>query len=396
MSLWTWLRARFRARQPTVSGIRLIEERGQGFYAYNGKLYQSDIVRGAMRPKVQAIGKLAARHIRETLDAEGHRTLVISPEPYLRFLLEEPNPIMTGQMLQERLAAQLILNSNAFAWIRRGPDGLPAEIWPLAPVMVEPLTDGAELRLRFTLANLKELTVPYRDVIHLRRDYNDDDLFGTPIAPALIPLMEIVSTTDQGIVKAIKSSAVIRWLLKFSNSLRPEDQAEQARIFNEQYLSPENETGVVVTDSKAEATPITQSSYVPNAGQMDRTKERIYQLLNTNARIVDSSRSEDEWNAYFDAEIEPVLIQLGQEYTRKIFSRMQRSFGNRIVFEASSWDSASIGTKLNLLQMVDRGALTPNEWRATFNLAPLPGGDTPVRRLDTAPTSNVLPEGGES
>lgn len=37
--------------------------------------------------------------------------------------------------------------------------------------------------------------------------------------------------------------------------------------------------------------------------------------------------------------------------------------------------------------MVDRGALTPNEWRKIFNLAPVEGGDEPIRRLDTRPTS---------
>ena len=72
------------------------------------------------------------------------------------------------------------------------------------------------------------------------------------------------------------------------------------------------------------------------------------------------------------------------EYTRKLFSRRERAFGNRIVFEANSWDSASMSTKLALQAMVDRGAMTPNEWRETFNLAPLPGGDVAVRRLDTA------------
>jgi len=41
-------------------------------------------------------------------------------------------------------------------------------------------------------------------------------------------------------------------------------------------------------------------------------------------------------------------------------------------------------TKLNLAQMVDRGALTPNEWREVFNLVPVSGGDVPIRRLDTA------------
>ena len=36
-----------------------------------------------------------------------------------------------------------------------------------------------------------------------------------------------------------------------------------------------------------------------------------------------------------------------------------------------------------MVALVDRGALTPNEWRVMFNLAPVPGGDLPLRRLDT-------------
>ena len=39
---------------------------------------------------------------------------------------------------------------------------------------------------------------------------------------------------------------------------------------------------------------------------------------------------------------------------------------------------------MNLVQMVDRGALTPNEWREALNLHPIEGGDEPIRRLDTA------------
>ncbi|MPN60590.1 hypothetical protein SDC9_208319 [bioreactor metagenome] len=44
-------------------------------------------------------------------------------------------------------------------------------------------------------------------------------------------------------------------------------------------------------------------------------------------------------------------------------------------------------TKLALQAMVDRGAMTPNEWRSVLNLAPIDGGDNPVRRLDTAPVT---------
>ncbi len=83
-------------------------------------------------------------------------------------------------------------------------------------------------------------------------------------------------------------------------------------------------------------------------------------------------------------------MQMSGEYTRKLFTRRERGFGNRIIFEASSLQYASMQTKLNLLQMVDRGSMTPNEWREVLNLGPIEGGDKPIRRLDTA-----LVKGGE-
>ena len=222
-------------------------------------------------------------------------------------------------------------------------------------------------------------------MIHLRGDFYENDIFGDPIAPAIVPLMEIVTTTDQGIVKAIRNSAVVRWLLMFASSMRSEDIKQRAQDFADSFLNVSNGTGVAAVDAKAEAKQIDPKDYVPNAQQMDKTTQRIYALFNTNQQIVTSIANENEQNAYFDAEIEPVLKQLSGEYTRKLFSRRERGCGNRIVFEASAWDFASTTTKLNLLQMVDRGALTPNEWRRAFNLAPVDGGDKPIRRLDTQP-----------
>ena len=122
---------------------------------------------------------------------------------------------------------------------------------------------------------------------------------------------------------------------------------------------------------------------MPNAAQTDRTIERVYSFFNTNKKIVQSDYSENEWNAYYESEIEPVVIQMHQTYTVGLFTRKERGFGNRIVFEANNLQCASLTTKLAFQAMVDRGAMTPNEWRATMNMAPIPGGDEPIRRLDT-------------
>lgn len=387
MGLISRIRSAFSNRR--VAGVELMQQVGNNYISWNGTIYDSDIVRSCIRPKVKATGKLVAKHLRDVVDAEGHHELKVNPSNAIRFILDEPNPLMTGQMLQEKLATQLCLNSNAFALIIRDDYGSPMEIYPVIARTVDAVYDSAgKLRLKFTLNNNKVYEFPYEDIIHLRQDFNENDIFGTPIAPVLVPLLDVVTTTDQGVINAIKNSSIIRWLLKFTNSMRKEDLKSQAKDFADNFLATSEGMGVAAVDAKADAQQINPTDYVPNAAQMDRTTKRIFDLFNTNDAIVSSKYTEEQYNSYFDAEVEPVLIQLGGEYTRKLFTRRERVFGNKIVFEASAWDSASISTKLNLQAMVDRGALTPNEWRATLNLAPVPGGDDPIRRLDTAAVDN--------
>ena len=379
------------ADAPSKTVLKMITDTGNGFYAFNGRIYQSDIVRAALRPKAKAIGKLCAKHIRETVLPDGTNDIKVNPEPYIKFLLSEPNPYMTGQMLQEKLANQVMLNGNAFALVIYDDNGLPREIYPIPAAMAEAIYDDmGRLYLKFTYRNGKTSSFPYSQIIHIRECYADNDIFGESPAKALAPLMEVVSTADQGIVKAIKNSAVVQWLLKYTNSMRPEDLKANAKAFADNYLALDSDTvGVAAVDAKADIQRIEPKDYVPNAAQSDRVVQRIYSLLGTNSKIVQALYTEDEWNSYYETEIEPYAIQMSDQWSLRLFTRRARAFGNKIYFEAANLACASISTKLNLMQMVDRGALTPNEWRAVFNMAPVEGGDKPIRRLDTRTTEET-------
>lgn len=363
---------------------RMITDKGYGFYAWNGKLYQSDIVRSAIRPKSRAIGKAVAKHIRKSADGTK-----VNPDVYMRFLLEEPNIYMSGQQLQEKIATQLELNNNAFAFINRDENGIPTEIFPITCTGVQAITDEKNrLYLRFTLTNGQMVTFKYADIIHLRKDFNEDDLFGTSPGDALSNLMEVVNTTDQGIVKAIKNSGVIKWLLKFTQTLRPEDQKREVKRFIDDYLNTESDTlGVAATDAKADAIQVEPKDYVPNEKQMDKTVQRIYSFFNTNDNIIQSKYSEDEWISYYENAIEPDIIQMSNEFSRKLFTRRERGFGNKILFESSNLSFASMETKLRLVDYVDRGIMSPNEVREVLGREPVEGGDEMIRRLDTRPTT---------
>ena len=374
-----------RNRTVTVSNYKMITDESGGYYSWNGNTYQSDIERAAIRPKARAMGKAIAKHIRN--DKNG---IQVNPEVYMKFLLEEPNPYMTGQMLQEKLAIQLELNNNAFAYIERDDNGYPIAIYPVIATNTKAIQDNqGRLYIEFTLHRSgKVITLKYTDIIHLRKDYNTDDIFGESPAKALLSLMEIVNTTDQGLVKAIRNSNIIKWLLKFNSSIRPEDLKKNAKQFVNDYMSIESESiGVAATDAKADAIQVQPNDYVPNALQMDKTTQRILSFFNTNEKIVQARYTEDEWISYYETSIEPDIIQLSGEYTRKLFSRRERGFGNKIIFESSSLTFASMSTKLGLAKFVELGIFNPNEVRGIMNYSPRPGGDEYVRRLDTRPTT---------
>lgn len=376
-----WQKFRGRVSDDGPLSIKLVSDRGDSWYqGWSGSLYRSDVVRSAIRPKVKAVGKLVALHLREGPDG-----IKVNPDAYLRFLLEEPNPYSSGQMLQEKLATQLQLNNNAFALIYRDENGYPVQLYPISATRVEAIRkDTGSLSLKFWLPRGQLMTVPYEDVIHLRDDYNDNDIFGSPKADALESLLEIMNAADKSIVNAVKTSATIRWIMKFKQSLKKSDRELQISEFAESYLTLDNEDGVAYSDPRYDLEQVKPNAYVPPTPLQKETVNRIYSFFGVNENIVQAKYDEDDWTAWYEAEVEPLAIQIAGEMTRKFFTRRERGFGNRITLDSGDLSFASMNTKLQLMQMVDRGAMTPNEWRRVMNLPPIEGGDKAIRRLDTA------------
>ena len=377
-------------RNPTETIVKLVRESGNGVYTWNGELLDYADIRAMVRPFTQAAGKFDAKHIRETVDKNGQKDIKVNPEPYIRILLAEPNPMMTGAAFRQRMAWQYMLKNNAFAYIVRDANGFAIGIYLLEWTSVEALLDDQRrLYLRFNLKTGKQAVISYEDVIHIARDVGDNELFGSPNQKALETLMEVAGASDRSIIQAVKNGGAIKWLLKYTRGMRPEELKTRAKEFAKSFLDTENSEdgsiGVAATGADAEAKQVEPHDYVPNAMIMGNINKRLMAYFGTNEKIINSSYTEDEWNAYFENVIEPFAQAMAEEFTRKIFSRQERARGNRIAMDSTSLQYASMSSKLNLVQMVDRGALTPNEWRQILNLPPIEGGEKPIRRLDTQP-----------
>ena len=375
----------FNRKSETVTRYQIVTDKGNGTFIYSGKIYQSDIVTACIAPYKKAVGKLSPLHVRKSKD-----NTEIFPEPYMRFLLEEPNTLLTMQKTLEKIVSPLLLSGNAFILIVRDINGYPLELFPIPAVSVEAVYMNGELYLKFIYQNGKTYTHKYDDIIHLRMNMTENDLFGEPIMPSLSKLVNLVETIDKGMEKAIKNSNVIKWLIRFNSSMRPDDMEKQIKLFDDTYMDIDKGHSAVAHDIKSDVQQVNFQNYVPNFPITESIRQRIYSLLGVNEKIVQGTFNEDEWNSFYENSIEPIALDLQSEFTRKLFTRKERAFGNKIIFAANTLSCASLSTKLQFVSMVDRGAMVPNEWRDLFNYAPIENGDKPIRRLDTA-----LVEGGD-
>ena len=50
-------------KKESSGNFEMISMRTGSFFSYEGRLYESDIIRAAIRPKARAIGKAVAKHI---------------------------------------------------------------------------------------------------------------------------------------------------------------------------------------------------------------------------------------------------------------------------------------------------------------------------------------------
>ncbi len=380
---------RIAEKPKTVTSFKMIDEPSSGFVGFGQNVYEADIVRSAVRPLATAIGKTIPKH------RFGDK---INPTLPVSMVLNEPNAIMSMQMLLEKTIWQYRVNGNAFIYVEKGDDGKPIALYPIVSQSLELLINPTgEYFIKFILRDGKEYTFKYRDLIHIRNDFTSNEVLGDSLAPSLLPLLEVVQTTDQGIISAIKNSNVVKWLLKFNQTLRPEDIKSNTKQFVDDFLRTDSEgIGAAGVDSKADAIQVQPYSYVPEKEQSAATRQRILDLFNTNNHIVQSDFSENQWIAYYETQIEPVLLQLSDTFTKAFFSRRERALGNSIMFESNNLQFASMQTKLQMVGWLDRGVMTINEYRMiALGLEPVEGGDARLLRKDTDRLGQEKNNGGE-
>ena len=388
----------FRREPPQVetkTATKIINIQGAGLSTWTGNAYQNDIYRSAVDAIARNAAKLKGVHVvinnenkRPAQDMRINRLLQIAPNEY-----------MSAYDFLYKLATQYFVNNNAFAVLDWGEKGLIG-IYPINYLHVELQIDSqGTLYTDFTFRNGKKCKFLYRDVIHLRRHFNSNELLGDDNR-ALDPALELAHAQNNGLTSSIKSSANIRGILKFEQIMSKTQLQLEKNSFIEDYLNLNNDGGIIATDKKMEYLPLENKPVVLDAGQIKTIQDKIYNYLGISEKIVNSSYSEDEFSAFYESTIEPLATQMSLEFTRKIFSEREIAFGNGITFESGRLQFTSNQTKVNLIkELMPYGLLSINQALEILNLPPISDGERRLQTLNviesTAATNYQLARAGK-
>ena len=366
-------------RERTRTKTELINEPVSGFSMYGGDAYSNDIFREAVDAIARNAGKLKGSHV-VTYNGERHET---TDERLNRLLQIRPNRYMSSYDFLYKLTTRLFLYNNAFAYIDRDERGNVRALYPITATHVDILSDATgSLFCGFMLRDGREVTLPYDDIVHLRRFFNESEILGednTAIASGI----ELAQTQNDGITSAIRAGASIRGILSFTQIMSPTRLKEEKDAFVKDYLELGNEGGVIATDQKMSYTPIDHKPVLLDADQAKEIKTKIYNYLGLTESIVNSSYTEDEYAAFYESTLEPIAIALSQEFTAKVFNDREQAFGNSIVFESGRLQFTSNKTKVSLIaQLAPYGHLTINQALEILNLPSVADGDKRLQALN--------------
>ena len=354
------------------------------FSPFTGDIYNDSTVRTCIDIIARNCAKLKPAHIRRI---EGR---VVKHQDTLDTILSQrPNEFMSTYDFIYKTVSQLLLNNNAFIYIQTDNNGNIRGLYPLDFAQVELREDSNNnMYCRFSFMQ-KQITVPYGDLIHLRRNFANHDIFGASNDIALKKPVNILLTLKQSLESAVKNCTKIRGYLQVNGTMTPEDQQANRNDFINLI---DKKSGIAVVDSKMSYNPINTELKMADNEQLEFARQDIYRYFGLSEKIINATYNEAEWIAFYESVIEPIAIQMGQEFTAKLFTEREKGFGNEVIFATNRLEYADLKSKVQMVQVLQQtGIFSVNEFREVFGFDPVPDGDKMLVKADYSQGATASP-----
>lgn len=337
---------------------------------FGNDIYASDVVQQAINCIVREMKKLQPLHI---LQKSPNQKEIVYDE--IQSVLNNPNNLMTTSDFIEKIVWQLFFNYNVFILPVWENEKL-VSLFPLAPKQIDFVQDNSNtIFIKMSFANGYESTIKYDDVIHVRYNYSVSEFMGgnengQPDHKALLKSLELNNTMLDGVGRALKSSFAINGVIKY-NTLIDSGKTEEAIVDLTNRLN-NNENGFLPLDMKGEFIPFNRDIKFVDEPTLKFIDEKILRNFGVPLCILTGDYTKQQYEAFFQKTLEPLIISLSQSFTKAIFSKRENfGYGHKIIFNHKELDFMTMNEKIQWLTLASNvGAITINEMRGVMGYPP--------------------------
>lgn len=342
------------------------------YAVYSGEFYANSLVRSIVHRIATYASMISFEHVR----GYGEKFEVLRNSTLNRLLNVKPNSFMTPADLQYKTWTDLLITNNSYQWLQRDKNGEITAILPVVASQTEFVEINGFPFYRFSFSSGDKLVVSASDIVHIRRYYYKNDVFGDDNEP-LRESLGLLNTLNVSLDASLKNGAQIKGILQHQNTVDPDDLAKHEKLFRESYLKASNSGGIGMLDAKFNFIPINYQGKITDSSQMKEIRDYIYRYFGVNDEILTSNYNSDKWQAFFEGVMSPILNNMSQSYTVHCFTDKELGYDNRVMPSVNLVTFMSASQKISMVKLALDGALyTRNEIRQWFGDSPVEGGDT--------------------
>ena len=344
-------------------------------------VYASDVVQQCLACIVGEIKKLRPAHVR----GKGQDP-VPAENSSVQAVLNDPNPLMTTSDFLEKVTWLLMLNYNAFivpvyrVWAdeKTGQERRYYEaLYPINPYRVDFIEDASgRLYCHLWFYGGKDTTVPYDDLIHIKYNYSVNQYMGggwdgQPDHRGLLSTLNLNADLLKSVSKAMKASLAVNGVIKYNTLM--DDGKMTANLRELEKKLANSESGFLPVDLKADFVPFEHKTAVVDADTLKFIDEKILRNWGVPLAILTGDFTKEQYEAFYQKTLEPLVINISQTLTKKLFTERERAFGNRVMLFPKDLIFMTVQQTLEMINILSpTGALYENEKRVALGLQPMP------------------------
>ena len=294
----------------------------------------------------------------------------------LRLLNLRPNRLQSASQFWKEVGANYWRDQIALIYIEWdfNKPSMIGGLWPITLDSVGRVSlINGECYFDFSI-NGKQHYVKESQLLVLKRNAESvSGLFGKYSLP-IAETLKGIQASYSGLAAAMKAAQYIRFIIQAGAPVSDDNMKKRQEEYARRFL--ESSDGVIYVSGNEKLTEVQSNGKWAQAPEIESLKNDIYEYMGCTPDICKGKFDSKNWQSYYETTIEPLVEEIAEELTYKLFTVGELNAGNRIAGDTNPLVVLSPQERALYASIIVKSAkYRPNDINRLLGMPTIDGGD---------------------